>query len=309
MEVVSVRPRSYCRGVVLAIRKALAVKAEHPDEEVSLLGLLVHNKWVVEALARKGIRTVAEPGLDRLQLLDRVPRGYVIFSAHGVSDAVREKAKRLGLKVEDATCPEVRSTQDLVDEKLAAGFYVFYIGKKGHPEAVAVTAGKERLSLITSADDVPVLPEGQKIFVTNQTTLSIHDLAAVFAKIREMYPQAEFANEICSATRRRQEAVKEATDVDVMLVVGDPHSNNTAMLAKIAEESGVPQVYRIETAADLDLSWFEPQMRVGVTAGASTPSYLYRQVEDYLRELNFADPAPLPEVDLDHILDMKRTVS
>lgn len=304
MEVVSIRPRSYCRGVVLAIRKALAVKAEHPDEEVSLLGLLVHNQWVVDALARKGIRTIAQAGLDRLALLDLVPPGYVIFSAHGVSDAVREKARRLGLKVEDATCPEVRSTQDLVDEKLAEGCYVFYVGKKGHPEAVAVTAGKSNLRLITSAADVPEGLSAEKIFVTNQTTLSVHDLAGIFAKIRELYPQADFANEICSATRRRQEAVKEAQNLDVLLVVGDPRSNNTAMLVKIAEEAGIPAAYRIEACRDLKLEWFRPEMRVGVTAGASTPAYLYKQVEDYLRQVDLAKPLPLPEIDLDHILDM-----
>lgn len=304
MEVVSIRPRSYCRGVVLAIKKALAVKASHPDEEVSLLGLLVHNQWVVDALTLKGIKTVAKPGLSRLELLDLVPAGYVIFSAHGVSDAVREKAERLGLKVVDATCPEVRSTQDLVAEKLAEGYHVFYVGKEGHPEALAVTSGKRNLTLVTSEASVPEGLEAGKIFVTNQTTLSVSDLANVFAKIRGLYPDAVFANEICSATRRRQEAVQEAKDLDVLLVVGDPRSNNTAMLVKIAERAGVPEVYRIESCRDLKLEWFRPDMRVGVTAGASTPAYLYRQVEDYLKTLDFAEPKPLPEVDLEHLLDM-----
>ena len=307
MDVVSIRPRSYCRGVLLAIRKALAVKAEHPDENVSVLGLLVHNKWVVRALEEKGIKTISEPGLNRLELLDLVPQGYVIFSAHGVSDAVREKAKRLGLKIADATCPEVRSTQELVEQKLAEGYHVFYIGKAGHPEALAVTSGKANLSLITSEEDIPKRLKAEKIFVTNQTTLSVRDLADVFQAITKLYPHAEFANEICSATRKRQEAVEKAGDLDLLLVVGDPQSNNTAMLAEIAKASGAASVKRIESAEDLDLAWFRPDIKVGVTAGASTPAYLYRQVEDYLRTLDFDDPAPLPEVGPAHILDMKGT--
>ncbi|NLF21213.1 MAG: hypothetical protein GX588_07350 [Clostridiaceae bacterium] len=111
MQVVSVIPRSYCRGVVLAIRKALQVRDEHPNEAVTLLGLLVHNQMVVDALKRRGIHTVAHPGLSREELLDLVPQGFVIFSAHGVSDAVMAKADRLGLKAVDATCPEVRFTR------------------------------------------------------------------------------------------------------------------------------------------------------------------------------------------------------
>lgn len=305
MEIVSIRPRSYCRGVVLAIKKALDVKAAHPEEEVSLLGLLVHNQWVVKALEAKGINTVAEPGLSRKELLDKVPAGYVVFSAHGVSDEVRQKASDLGLKIADATCPEVRSTQELIDEKLRDGFRVIYIGKKNHPEAAAAAEGKEGVSLVTGPDDLKERIEADKIFVTNQTTLSHRDLAGLFAEIKKLYPQAEFANEICSATRKRQEAVEKARDLDVLLVVGDPESNNTAMLAEIGRQSGIPSVYRIESCQDLQLSWFREDDRVGVTAGASTPAYLYKQVENYLETLDFSNPAPFPEIDPNHLLDMQ----
>lgn len=307
MQVVSVIPRSYCRGVVLAIRKALQVRDEHPNEAVTLLGLLVHNQMVVDALKRRGIHTVTHAGLSREELLDLVPQGFVIFSAHGVSDAVMAKADRLGLKAVDATCPEVRFTQDLVREQLEAGREVFYVGKAGHPEALSICDGREGVRMITGTGDVPsadALPLNIEIFVTNQTTLSMTDLAEVFAVIRERFPRARFSDEICSATRRRQEAVRNHDNVDVLLVVGDPLSNNTAMLARIGEEAGIPAVYRVESAQDLDLAWFKQSDVVGVTAGASTPPYLIKQIEEYLRELDLNAPGRPPAVDLDHLLDV-----
>ncbi len=306
MEVRSIMPRSYCRGVVLAIRKALEVKAENPDRPVWVLGQLVHNRQVVQALEQKGIRTIEADHTDRLRLLDEVPEGVVIFTAHGVSDRVRERAAELGLETVDATCPEVRYTQDLVRQQLAEGRTVFYVGKAGHPEAVAVTEGLANIHLITSPEDIPEperIPSDATLFVTNQTTLSVSDLDLIFGRIRTLYPDALFADEICSATRLRQEAVRKAEDLDILLVVGDPLSNNTAMLARIGEEAGIPEVYRIETVRDLDLSRFKEDSRVGVTAGASTPPYLIRQVEAYLNTVDLTDPAPFPEVDPARILD------
>ncbi len=305
MEVRSIKPRSYCRGVVLAIRKALAVREAYPDHKVTMLGQLVHNQLVVDALAEKGIMTLADETKSRLELLEEAEPGIIIFSAHGVSDLVREKAKSLGLTAVDATCPEVSFTQKLVKEKVADGYRVFYVGKAFHPEAIAVTEGLAGVTLITKEEEIPRAAEGsnQKIFVTNQTTLSVSDLQEIFAKIRASFPEAEFADEICKATRMRQEAVRQNRDVDVMIVVGDPASNNTSMLAKIAEEEGVPRVFRIASAAELPLDQFRPDDLVGVTAGASTPPYLIAQVEDYLKKYNPEHPAPLPEIDLAKILE------
>ncbi len=305
MEVISVKPRSYCRGVVLAIRKALAIREAYPHKNVTLLGQLVHNQLVVAALAKKGIHTVADEGKSRTELLEAVPPGIVIFSAHGVSDLVRERAKELGLEAVDATCPEVAFTQNLVKEKVASGEAVFYVGKKGHPEAIAVTEGLPRVRLITDASGIPErseVPE-RKIFVTNQTTLSVTDVASLFEAIRKRFPEAEFADEICQATRLRQEAVRKNRDVDVMIIVGDPGSNNTRMLAKIAEEEKIPRVFRIDSAQALEMEKFRPNDRIGVTAGASTPPYLITQVEDFLRTYDPAVGQMPPPVDLARILE------
>lgn len=305
MEIISIKPRSYCKGVVFAIKKALETKANNPDKEVSLLGMIVHNQLVIDALEREGIHTIDEKGKSREELLDMVPEGIVLFSAHGVADSVKAKAKALGLEAIDATCTEVLFTDNLVQEQIAEGKRVFYVGKKGHPESTGITQGREGVYLIETAEDIPDSLDNEAIFVTNQTTLSVLDLKDVFEAIKTRYPQAEIYDEICQATRLRQEAVMKYDDLDVLLVIGDPNSNNTAMLAKIAEERGVPIVKRIESVEDLDLAWFKQDDKVGVTAGASTPPYLINQVEAYLEGLDLDNPEPLPTIDLDRILEMK----
>jgi 4-hydroxy-3-methylbut-2-enyl diphosphate reductase len=312
MELISLKPRSYCKGVVLAIRKALETKAQNPDKTVSVLGKIVHNQYVVDALEKKEIHTIDRKGLSREELLDLVPPGIVIFTAHGVAESVYKKAQDLGLEVVDATCPEVAFTQNLVREKLGQGYEVVYIGKKGHPEAIGVCQDKPRVHLVETAEDVARLAEengnfeGRPIFVTNQTTLSVLNIQSVFDAIKDLYPYAEIMNEICQATRIRQEAVRKAGDLglDVLLVMGDPSSNNTRMLADIGRKEGIPQVYRVESVQDVDLNWFNENSRVGVTAGASTPPYLIKQLEDYLNNVDLACPGPLPEVDLDRLLEI-----
>lgn len=312
MEVISLKPRSYCKGVVLAIRKALETKAQHPDKTVSVLGKIVHNQYVVDALEKKGIHTIDRPGLSREELLDLVPPGIVIFTAHGISQSVYRKAQALGLEIVDATCPEVAFTQNLVQEKLDQGYEVLYIGKKGHPEAIGVCRDKPRVHLLENAEDVSALAaregdfQDRPIFVTNQTTLSVLNIQSVFDAIKHYYPHAEIMNEICHATRIRQEAVRKAKDLDldILLVMGDPSSNNTKMLADIGRKEGIPQVYRVESVEDLDLNWFHKNSRVGVTAGASTPPYLIKQLEDYLEQVDLNCPGPLPQVDLDLLLEI-----
>lgn len=305
MEIIPITPRSYCRGVVLAIQKAIQTKRDHQDQEVYLLGKIVHNQLVVDALERNGVKTIDIPGKSREELLDTITEGIVVFSAHGVSDQVKQKAQAKGLEIVDATCPEVLFTDKLVLDNINSGKKVLYIGKKGHPEATGICQDREGVYLIESIEEIPEGLEGEEIFVTNQTTLSIHALAHIFDAIVQKYPQAVITNEICSATRRRQEAITKHLDIDILLVIGDPSSNNTAMLAQIGEESGISTVKRVNALQEVDLAWFRDDSRVGVTAGASTPPYLIRQLEEYLAEVDLNNPAPYPEVDLDKLLEIK----
>ena len=298
MEIIEIRHQGYCGGVRQAIAKVLKLKEEHPDEKITILGTLVHNDYVRQALGCLGIETLEAKGKTRMELLDEIDDGIVVFTAHGVSDPLRAKAESKGLQILDASCPFVLQTQKLVKEQVHQNASVFYIGKKGHPEAEAVTTSHDNVWLISSEEDIPEGVEGP-VFVTNQTTMSILDIQDLFEKIRARYPDALMNDEICNATRIRQQAILDLKDdrPDVLIVVGDPSSNNTRQLEAIGRKAGIKQVIRIEKAADLDLSAIDPEARVAVTSGASTPAWLRQQVLDLL-----SSPDTSTDIRLDEIL-------
>lgn len=285
MEIIDIKPRGYCKGVARAIIKARQARTEYSDQKVTILGSIVHNRHVVDMLEDEGITTVLEDGRSRLDLLDEIKEGVVIFSAHGVSDRVREKATSKGLMIVDATCEDVTATAEMIDDWIKEGGDVIYFGKPGHPEAVGICEGRERTYLVSQPEEMDLLVGrlGSKVLVTNQTTLSLHDTAQLYQEAVARFPQATLANEICSATRVRQEAVMNHPDLDVLVVVGDPASNNTAMLAKMGEMSGVGQVVRIEGLTELTKISFKENDRVGITSGASTPTEITESVSDYLK--------------------------
>ncbi len=305
LEVIDIKPRGYCKGVVRALRLVKKTRLDNPDAEISILGRIVHNRFITAALDFYKIRTLAEPGLSREELLDLVDHGILILSAHGSSERIKTIASQKGLKVIDAVCPDVSSTHDHIREALAEDRAVVFIGKAGHPETEAVLANFPACKLVTTKDDVGNLRflPSQEITITNQTTLSILEIKDIIRKIIDMYPHAEVVDEICGATRVRQEAVIRNSNLDALVVVGDPHSNNTAMLAQIGWEAGIGKVFQVETLYDLELDELRVGWRLGVTSGASTPTYLTNMVSDYLRNLDLAHPADLPEIDLAKILD------
>ncbi len=212
----------------------------------------------------------------------------MIFTAHGVSPLVKRRAQERGLHCIDATCPDVTVTHDLVRDLVARGYYILYIGKKGHPEPEGVMGEVPgHISLIETEADVDALvlaPEQEaKIAVSTQTTLSKWDTWRVVEYIKRRYPQAEIHIDICGATQSRQEAVAEmAKGADLTIVVGDPRSNNTNRLVQVSQElAGVPAV-RIEDLSQLQPEWLKGKKRVAVTAGTSTPSRLTREVIQFL---------------------------
>jgi len=289
MEVIKISPRGYCYGVVdaLQIARQVAKDPAHP-RPIYILGQIVHNRHAIEELTDLGIMTLDGP--DRASILEQVSSGTVIFTAHGVSPLVKLRARERGLHCIDATCPDVMVTHDLVQDLVTKGYYILYIGKKGHPEPEGVLGEVPgHISLVESEADVDALaltPEQErKIAVSTQTTLSQWDTRRVIEYIKRGYPQAEVHIDICKATQTRQEAVvAQAKGADLTVVVGDPRSNNTNRLVQVSEElAGVPAV-RIEDLTQLRTEWLKGKKRIAVTAGASTPSQLTREVIRFIEQ-------------------------
>ncbi|NIK70127.1 4-hydroxy-3-methylbut-2-enyl diphosphate reductase [Paenibacillus sp. BK720] len=293
MEIVKISPRGYCYGVVDAMVLALQT-AKNLDlpRPIYILGMIVHNAHVTEAFEQEGVITL--DGENRLEILEQVERGTVIFTAHGVSPEVRNRAREKGLTIVDATCPDVTKTHDLIREKVAEDYHIIYIGKKGHPEPEgAIGVAPDRVHLIERVEDISKLdvPEG-RIIITNQTTMSQWDIRHIMSKLLETYPKAEIHNEICLATQVRQEAVAEqAGQAQLCIVVGDPRSNNSNRLAQVSQEiAGVP-AYRVSDVSEIEQEWLKGIERVAVTSGASTPTPITKEVIAYLEQYDHNDPS------------------
>jgi len=284
MDVLLANPRGFCAGVDRAI--------DIVDRALELFGApiyvrheVVHNRYVVNNLREKGAVFVDE--------LNQVPDGEtVIFSAHGVSQAVRKEADRRDLKVFDATCPLVTKVHLEVLRFSQQGRECVLIGHQGHPE-VEGTMGQYdesaggRMFLVESVDDVPALEvdHPENLSYVTQTTLSVDDTARVIAALRERFPaiQGPRKDDICYATQNRQDAVKELADqVDVVLVVGSPNSSNSNRLRELAEQRGV-KAYLVDDPEQIAPAWLEGKQRIGVTAGASAPEVLVQEVIANLR--------------------------
>ncbi|TMD13956.1 MAG: 4-hydroxy-3-methylbut-2-enyl diphosphate reductase [Chloroflexi bacterium] len=287
MDVLKITPRGYCHGVVEAIRAAKQTAKERPGAPITMLGYLVHNTHVTDELSRHGIELVDSD--NRLEGLERVPEGTVIFTAHGVSPAVKERAAAKGLSLVDATCSDVIVTHELVKDLAERGYDIVYIGRRGHPEPEGVMGeAPGRVHLVQDPQDVDQLEvKNERIAVTCQTTLSIWDTAAMIKRVREKYPQAEAYNEICRATQDRQEAAVEAArECDLVIVVGSDRSSNSRRLVQVVQELGHKPAYLVDTVKDIKLEWLSGKKRVGVTSGASTPTQLTREVVTYLEALD-----------------------
>ena len=298
MSVIPVKYKGYCQGVVLAISIALKTKKEHPNEKITILGMLVHNTHVVNKLKEEGIEVIEDKCKSRLELLDLVNEGIVIFTAHGVSDKVRKKAKEKGLIIVNATCPDVKKTYDIIKENINK-HDIIYIGKKNHPESEGIIESFENIHFVTSIDDIKDLNDLHNPLVTNQTTLSILDTKKIIDGIKEKYPEAIINEEICNATRLRQEAILNLKDIDTLIVVGDKSSNNTKQLYNIAKDIKIEYVYFIDSALDLDIEMLEDKKNIAITSGSSTPNSVTNQVIETIKKYIDTDIFELPkEIDI-----------
>ncbi|VVD79983.1 4-hydroxy-3-methylbut-2-enyl diphosphate reductase [Pandoraea terrigena] len=281
-EILLAQPRGFCAGVDRAIEiveRALAMYGA----PIYVRHEIVHNAYVVDNLRKKGAIFV--------EALTDVPAGNtLIFSAHGVSQAVRAEAEARGLRVFDATCPLVTKVHVEVAKMRSQGLEIIMIGHKGHPE-VEGTMGQsgEGMFLVETIDDVlalQVADEGKLAYVT-QTTLSVDDAAEVINALKQRFPSITEPKkqDICYATQNRQDAVKfMAPQCDVVVVVGSPNSSNSNRLREVAEKMGVP-AYMIDAPEQLKPEWFDGKRRIGVTAGASAPEVLAQSIVSRLREL------------------------
>ncbi len=282
-EILLANPRGFCAGVERAI-EIVERALQRFGAPIYVRHEVVHNKFVVDDLRNKGAIFVDE--------LDEVPAGNtVIFSAHGVTLAVREEAERRGLRVFDATCPLVTKVHIEVGRMREQGREIIMIGHKGHPE-VEGTMGQASsgIHLVETPEDVAALQvaDPDKLAYVTQTTLSVDDAATIVDALRTRFPDivGPKKDDICYATQNRQDAVKFMTPhADVVFVVGSKNSSNSNRLREVAELRGVP-AYLVDNAAGIDPAWVEGRRRIGVTAGASAPEVLVDEVIARLKELS-----------------------
>jgi 4-hydroxy-3-methylbut-2-enyl diphosphate reductase len=279
-EILLAQPRGFCAGVDRAIEIVERAIQIH-GAPIYVRHEIVHNAYVVEDLRKKGAIFVEQ--------LEEVPAGNtVIFSAHGVSKAVRAEAEARGLRVYDATCPLVTKVHIEVAKMRQEGLDVVMIGHKGHPE-VEGTMGQvgEGMYLVEDIEDVKALQltDASRIAFVTQTTLSVDDAAEIISALKAKYPgiREPKKQDICYATQNRQDAVKfMAPQCDVVIVVGSPNSSNSNRLREVAEKRGVP-AYMVDSPDQIDPAWLAGKRRIGLTAGASAPEALAQAV---IRRLN-----------------------
>ena len=284
-EILLAEPRGFCAGVDRAIEivERALLKFGAP---IYVRHEIVHNTYVVNDLKARGAIFIED--------LAEVPAGAtLVFSAHGVSQAVQEEAKRRGFSIFDATCPLVTKVHVEVAKLAKEGYEFLMIGHKGHPE-VEGTMGQllEGIYLVEDEADVHTVQprQSEKLAVVTQTTLSVDDAASILAAIRQRFPQIREPKQqdICYATQNRQDAVKQlAGQVDVLIVVGSPTSSNSNRLRELAERLGTP-AFMVDSPEELQPQWFAQATRVGLTAGASTPEVLVQGVIARIQALGAA---------------------
>ena len=281
-DVLLAEPRGFCAGVDRAI-EIVERALKKFGAPIYVRHEIVHNTYVVNDLKAKGAIFIED-------LAEVPPGATLVFSAHGVSRAVRDEATRRGFSIFDATCPLVTKVHVEVAKLHKEGYDFIMIGHKGHPE-VEGTMGQldGGIYLVDDVADVEalVLPQTERLAVVTQTTLSVDDAAEILAAVKRRFPKVREPKkqDICYATQNRQDAVKVlAPSVDVVIVVGSPTSSNSNRLQELAQRLGTP-AYMVDQPDDLQAEWLEGKRRVGLTAGASAPDILVRQVIERLRSL------------------------
>lgn len=281
-EILLAQPRGFCAGVDRAIEIVERAIAQF-GAPIYVRHEIVHNRYVVDELSEKGAVFVED-------LAEVPPGSHLVFSAHGVSLAVKSEAEKLGLQVFDATCPLVTKVHVEVAKMRAEGLEIVMIGHRGHPE-VEGTMGQSDggMYLIETTEDIEKLQvrDPNRLAYVTQTTLSVDDTAEIIDALKRRFPNVAEPKkgDICYATTNRQQAVKfMAPQVDLLIVVGSPSSSNSSRLREVAQKNGT-ESYMVDDASQIDPLWVEGKNRIGVTAGASAPEVLVQQVIARLKAL------------------------
>lgn len=281
-EILLAQPRGFCAGVDRAIEIVERALAQF-GAPIYVRHEIVHNKYVVEDLRKKGAVFIED-------LAEVPPGSHLVFSAHGVSRAVKADAEQRGLRVFDATCPLVTKVHVEVAKMREEGREIIMIGHKGHPEVEGTLGQSEGgMYLVETVEDVERLEvaSSDHLAFVSQTTLSVDDTAEIITALKRKFPAIAEPKkgDICYATTNRQQAVKfMAPQVDLVIVVGSPSSSNSNRLREVAQKHGA-ESYMVDNAGQIDPAWVEGKSRIGVTAGASAPEILVQQVVDRLRSL------------------------
>lgn len=267
----------FCWGVERAINLAAKAKNDHPGE-VTILKEIVHNRQVVDFFKQKGV--------GQAESLDRIDNGTLVISAHGVSPKLKDEATAKGLRIVDTTCPLVEKVHTFTRQLINDGYIVILYGEPEHDEVMGVMGiDGQKIHLLAEYDDIEKLPkfEGRVALIT-QTTRGVRAFDQVSKRMKEIYPDIKIVNTICDATDKRQHAIHElAPEMDLVLVIGSQSSGNSHRLRDIARQH-CGKAYLIDSPADIDWQWFEDCRKVGITAGASTPSFSIEQILKALHE-------------------------
>jgi 4-hydroxy-3-methylbut-2-enyl diphosphate reductase len=284
------KPQGFCHGVAKALKIVKdTIKDKNVKKPIYILGLIVHNKKIKEALDHYGVISFDNPNMTRLEMAKKINDGTVILSAHGTSLAVKKMLEAKNIQVIDATCSDVYKVHTQI-LKNKDDYEIVYIGKKNHPEVEAVLSLTNDITLVSSISDARKLKKRTKkpLYITNQTTLSLFEVLTIVQELKKKH-QLIFNSDICMATTKRQGAVIEQPKADLLIVVGDTYSSNTNKLKEVSERDAKIKSYRVESISDIDPEWFKDVKIVNVTSGASTSKAITSEVINYLKQFNYND--------------------
>jgi len=301
-KILVVKPRGFCAGVDRAI-DVVEASLEIFGAPIYVKHAIVHNMHVVGDLEKKGAKFIED--LDEIP--KKLKKPILVFSAHGTPPSLKDEAKSRGYTVIDATCPLVTKVHLEAKRYANEGYFIVYIGHRGHPEPIGVMGEipKESIVLIEEASEVEVLkvPQEEKLVYLNQTTLSIPDVAKTIEALKSRFPNiiAPPSSDICYATTNRQKAARELAKLcDLVLVIGSVTSSNSQRLRDVSEEEGT-QAYLIDDETGINKKWFTGVKTLGITSGASAPDYLVDRLINYLKET-------FPGVEVEHLDVMKEEI-
>jgi (E)-4-hydroxy-3-methyl-but-2-enyl pyrophosphate reductase len=277
MKIITAKFMGFCPGVKRAWSLVEKTVNNNPNS-IYILGELIHNKQAIKKLEKWGIKTINN--LNEIK-----GKGIVMIRAHGEPPQTFQKLKKLSLRVVDTTCPSVARVQKLANQLEKEGYQVVVCGEKEHPEAIATIGYTEKGIIVGTVEEARKIPSGKRIGIVSQTTFSPVVFQKICRLLKKKSSDFKSLGTICNITQMAQkEAQKIAKQVDLMIVVGGKHSSNTKRLAEVCQE--IVPTYHIETAQELKKSWFKKAKNVGLTAGASTPDWIIKEVEFRLKKIN-----------------------